>query len=261
MNGRTTSPETRAKIPCDISISTRLGFVSFLNDCSSEVIARAMPLFLLSLGATPTFIGLIEGLAETIAIGIKSISGWLSDQMVSRKPLVVCGYALSVLSRIGLLWAHVPVVLGLTRLLDRTGKGLRTAPRDAMIADAAKAGRSGRDFGITRFLDTLGAVTGIATVIILGLENNPMNDESFHIFVWIAIPFALASLVALWFLVPTIPRLTVSKKYLAWHIPKPIRGVLHQHWILCRQRNLCGLLNELRSLLRFYRRRGKSPAG
>jgi len=146
----------------ELSLPIKLGIVSFFNDCSSEVIARALPLYLTaSLGLSPTFVGAIEGLAESVSIILKGISGWLSDHLESRKPLVVLGYSLSVLSRVSLLAVQLPILFGLSRVLDRTGKGLRSAPRDAMLADATVLGMAGRDFGITRFLDTLGAICGI----------------------------------------------------------------------------------------------------
>ncbi len=210
-----------------ISTSMRLGWVSFFNDCSSEVIARALPLLLItSLGMTPTFVGVVEGMAEAVSILLKGFSGWLSDKMASRKPLVVFGYSFSVLSRIFLLAAHVPFLFALARISDRVGKGMRTAPRDAMVADATKSGLNGRAFGILRFLDTLGAVTGIAVVLVLGIGEGPMTPEVFRQCLIIAIPFGLIALLLLIFTIPTIPRATSAKTYLAWQIPKEIRGYL-----------------------------------
>lgn len=208
------------------SLATRLGWVSFLNDSSSEVIARAMPLFLLTLGMTPTFIGVVEGIAEAISIFLRGFSGWLSDRMASRKPLVVFGYALSIFSRIALLLAYIPAMLAATRVFDRTGKGLRTAPRDAMVADAVVLGKAGHAFGITRFLDTLGAVTGIVTVLLLGVGGAPLNHHAFQIIVLASIPFGLASLALLILWVPRLPREVKAKTYISVHIPKPIRAYL-----------------------------------
>ena len=219
--------QTKQAIEPGVSLSIRLGWVSFFNDASSEVLARAMPLFLTAtLGASPTLVGAIEGLSETVSILLKGFSGWLSDRMSSRKPLVVFGYSCSLLSRAVLLATSLPLAVGLIRILDRTGKGLRSAPRDAMIADAAALGRAGHAFGITRFLDTLGAVTGIALVVALGLGNGPMTIDAFRTFVLIALPFGLLSLIILIFFVPRIPRQVTAKKYFAIHIPKEIRGYL-----------------------------------
>lgn len=211
----------------DLSVATRLGWVSFFNDCSSEVIARALPLFLtVTLGASPAFVGVIEGLAEAVSILLKGFSGWLSDRMRSRKPLVVLGYSLSVVARIALLAAHVPAMLGLARVFDRTGKGLRTAPRDALIADGTALGFTGRAFGITRFLDTLGAVTGILIVLAAGVGSGPMTATMFQTLVIISIPFGFLAILGLIFFVPSLARKTRAKSYLSWQIPREIRGYL-----------------------------------
>ena len=211
----------------DFSLATRLGWVSFLNDCSSEVLARALPLLLTtSLGLSPTFVGAIEGSAEAVSILLKGFSGWFSDRLSSRKSLVVFGYALSFLSKFSFLAIHVPVLFGAARIFDRSGKGLRSAPRDAMVADAAILGRTGRDFGITRFLDTLGAMTGILVVLLLGLGSGPMTSESFRSVVWIAIPFGLASVLLLMFWVPRVPRAAQAKKYFSLTIPREVRTYL-----------------------------------
>ena len=138
-----TAPEPRPQ-----GLAARLGWVSFFNDASGEVLARALPLYLTGvLGASPAFVGWVEGLAESVAIALKGLSGWLSDRMQSRKGLVLGGYALSVLSRFAYLLGLGIGLVGLARVGDRIGKGLRGAPRDAMVADAAATGLSGRDFG------------------------------------------------------------------------------------------------------------------
>ena len=215
------SPEQQVSVP------SRLGWVSFFNDCSSEVISRALPLLLTAgLGMTPTFVGAVEGSAEAVSILLKGFSGWFSDRLPSRKPLVLFGYTLSVLSRVLMLAVHLPGLFALARIFDRTGKGMRTAPRDAMVADSVAAGMSGRAFGVTRFLDTLGAMAGIVVVLILGLGRGAMNVEMFRRFVWTSLPFALISLLVLIAAVPAVTRLTKAKAALSWHIPREIRGYL-----------------------------------
>ena len=209
------------------SLATRLGWVAFLNDASSEVLARILPLYLtLALGATPAFVGVIEGLAESVAVFLKGVSGWLSDRARSRKGFVLSGYGLSVAARAFYLFSLSPMLLGLSRVADRVGKGLRSAPRDAMVADAAAAGRAGRDFGITRFLDTLGALAGLALVLCLGVGKGPVDERTFRACVWIAIPVGLATLALLAFWVPRVPRSTFAPKRLSWHVPREIRGYL-----------------------------------
>jgi len=200
------------------SIALRLGWVAFLNDCSSEVLARVLPLFLTAfLGQSPAFVGVIEGAAESAAIFLKGISGWLSDFF---------GYFLSVAGRALYLFSSFAYVLGASRVLDRVGKGLRGAPRDAMVADAAKAGRAGRDFGVTRFLDTLGAMAGIAIVLVLGIGKGPMDSLTFRACVWIALPIGLAALALIVFGVPSVPKGAALQKRLSWRVPKEIRGFL-----------------------------------
>src|SRR5437870_1302262 len=140
-----------------------LAIVSFLTDVSSEMIYPLVPLFLTSvLGAPLVAVGLIEGIAEGTASILKTASGWLSDRMRVRKPLVVIGYALSAMAKPLMAAAYVwPVAFGV-RFLDRAGKGVRTAPRDALIADVTPLASRGRAFGFHRAADTMGAVAGPA---------------------------------------------------------------------------------------------------
>ncbi len=207
-------------------LSTRLGWVAFFNDTSGEALSRALPLVLTAgLGATPAFVGFIEGLAEAVAIGLKAVSGLVSDRMVSRKPLVAGGYLLSFLAKLLYLALHLPGGLGLARVLDRVGKGLRSAPRDAMVADAAATGALGREFGLNRMLDTLGAVTGLLLVLLLGLGHGPLDGSAFRNLVLLALPAGLVAVLLVFLWLPSVPR-TVTTKPLAWSIPKEIRGYL-----------------------------------
>ncbi|MDR1840672.1 MAG: MFS transporter [Holophagales bacterium] len=210
------------------SIALRLGWVSFLNDCSSEVLARVLPIYLTAfLGQSPAFVGVMEGAAESAAVLLKGVSGWLSDRAKCRKGFVIYGYALSVAARALYLFSLSAWMLGASRVLDRVGKGLRGAPRDAMIADAAMAGRAGRDYGITRFLDTLGAMAGLALVLALGVGKVSADiDAVFRICVWIALPIGISALVLLYFGIPKIPKETSASKRLSWRVPKEISGFL-----------------------------------
>lgn len=138
-----------------------MGLVSLLTDASSEMVYPVLPLFLANvLGAPVAVIGLIESLAEAAASFMKVGSGWLSDRVGRRKPLIALGYTMSNLAKPFLaLSASWPAVLAL-RLSDRLGKGVRTAPRDALIAESALDGQRGRSFGVHRALDTIGAAIG-----------------------------------------------------------------------------------------------------
>ncbi|HXH20928.1 MAG TPA: MFS transporter [Dehalococcoidia bacterium] len=138
-----------------------LGLVSFVADVSSEMAYPIVPVFLtMTLGASVPVVGVIEGIAEGAASFLKLFSGWFSDRVGRRKPLVVAGYGLSATGKLLLALSFVwPQVL-LARLVDRVGKGVRTSPRDALIADSTSEGYSGRAFGFHRAMDTAGAVIG-----------------------------------------------------------------------------------------------------
>jgi MFS family permease len=141
---------------------------SFLTDISSEMLFNLLPLFLFNvLGARTAVIGLIEGLAETTSSLLKVFSGWLSDRWGSRKGLAVLGYALSSISKPFLYFATTwGWVLGV-RFADRTGKGIRTAPRDALIADSVGERQRGIAFGLHRAGDTAGAVIGLGIAFLI----------------------------------------------------------------------------------------------
>ena len=139
-----------------------LGLVSLFTDISSEMVYPLISLYLTTtLGATPAIVGIIEGIAESIASLLKTYSGYLSDKIQRRKPLAIFGYGAATVGKL-LLYLSTSwgwVLAG--RVVDRFGKGVRTAPRDALIAEASAEGRLGHSFGLHRALDTLGAVIGI----------------------------------------------------------------------------------------------------
>lgn len=144
------------------------GLVSLFMDISSEMVYPLVPLFLTNvLGATRTTVGIIEGLAEATASVLKVFSGWLSDRLGKRKFLMTIGYGISVVSRPVIAnaatWAEV---LG-ARFIDRFGKGVRTAPRDAIIADSTTPEKFGFAFGFHRSMDTVGAAIGPAVAFVL----------------------------------------------------------------------------------------------
>ena len=138
-----------------------LGIVSLLNDSASEMIYPLLPIFLTAvLGATAVDVGLIEGAADGLASILKYYAGAYSDRLKKRKPLIVSGYTLAAVSRALIAAATVwPLVL-VARLIDRTGKGIRSAPRDALIADVTPLEQRGRAFGFHRALDHTGAIIG-----------------------------------------------------------------------------------------------------
>ncbi len=161
-----------------------LGFVSMLMDISSEMIHSLLPLFMVStLGASAFTVGLIEGLAEATALIVKVFSGTLSDYLGKRKGLAVFGYALGALTKP--LFALAPTVgIVLTaRLLDRVGKGIRGAPRDALVADITPAHLRGAAFGLRQSIDTIGAFLG--PLLAVGLMLLWAND--FRAVFWVAV--------------------------------------------------------------------------
>jgi MFS family permease len=183
-----------------------LSLVSFLNDTSSEIIYPLLPAFLaITLGATPFAIGLIEGFAETVSSLLKLFSGYLSDKFEKRKLLVFSGYTLSSLMRPLLAFATSWQQVLVLRVTDRTGKGIRGAPRDALIADSTAPEKRGFAFGFHRAADHLGAVLGpiIAFALLYLWSENPneptANDYS-RIFLFAAIP-AILSIFVIAFLV------------------------------------------------------------
>ena len=149
-----------------------LGLAALLNDAASELIYPLLPIFLsTTLGATPVVIGLIEGIADGMASILKYFGGVWSDRVKQRKPMVVAGYALAAASRLLIAAATLwPLVLA-ARLIDRTGKGIRSAPRDALISDVTPREERGRAYGFHRALDHTGAIVGplLAVLLLQGL--------------------------------------------------------------------------------------------
>lgn len=196
---------------------TVAGFVSFFMDVSSEMIYPLVPLFLANvIGVNKSVIGLIEGIAESTASLLKVFSGWFSDRIGNRKWLMAVGYGISTLSRpfiaLATGWQQV---LG-SRFIDRFGKGVRTAPRDAIIAESTDKSSLGKAFGFHRSMDTMGAVVGPAMALFfLGIFSNDYRKVF-----WLSmIPGAIAVLLIIFFIAekkkePNVqaerPRLTLA---------------------------------------------------
>lgn len=183
-----------------------ISLVSLLNDASSEIIYPLLPIFLsLILGASPAIVGLIEGAAESISSLLKLFSGYFSDRRGKRKVFVVLGYSLASFVRPLLAFATSWYqVLGI-RLADRAGKGIRTAPRDAMIADTVRFEERGLAFGFHRAMDHTGAVIGpmigyFLVMLLAGNRNAPTASEFTKIFLLASIPALAAVTVAGFFL-------------------------------------------------------------
>ena len=170
-----------------------LGGVSFLTDIATEMIYPLLPLFLSSvIGANASFIGAIEGAAESTASLLKLASGWWSDKVRKRKPLVMLGYGIATVARPFIAIAQTATQVLAIRLTDRVGKGIRTAPRDALLADSIDAESRGRAFGFHAAMDNAGAVIGPLIAFLLLRQFDLSLREVF----WLAaIPGVLAFIV------------------------------------------------------------------
>lgn len=153
----TAKKSNRARITCNV---IALGVVSLFNDAASEMIYPLIPIFITFLGSTAVILGIIEGVAETTAAMLKLVSGIISDKIGKRKVLVVIGYGISSLIRpfTGVVSSAWQIVF--IRMIDRVGKGIRTAPRDALIASSIDDRIRGKAFGLHRAMDHAGAVIG-----------------------------------------------------------------------------------------------------
>jgi len=172
-----------------------LGLVSFLNDAASEMITPLLPLFLTAtLGAGPAVVGLVEGVAEATASLLKLISGRLADRGWNHKRLVLGGYGVSNLARpligLALSWGWVLML----RFLDRVGKGIRTSPRDALIAASTLQPGRGKAFGFHRALDNAGAMVGPLVAFVLLSQGLSMQQ----VFLWSLVPGLLVLVLLFW---------------------------------------------------------------
>jgi MFS family permease len=182
-----------------------LSLVSLLNDTSSEIIYPLLPAFLaLTLGASPFAIGLIEGFAESVASILKLFSGYLSDRFHTRKLLVFLGYALAAVMRPFLAFVTSWQQVLLVRMTDRAGKGIRGAPRDALLAASVPRDERGMVFGFNRAADHLGAVVGPVCAFLLlswiaSDSSNPTAREYQQVFLFASVPVVIGLFVIVFF--------------------------------------------------------------
>jgi MFS family permease len=179
-----------------------VGFTSFFMDVSSEMVINIIPLFLANvLGIKTNIIGLIEGVAEATSSVLKLFSGWLSDKMGQRKWLAVLGYGLSAICKPFFYIANTWGLVAGVRWADRVGKGIRTAPRDALVADSVTADSRGIAFGFHRTMDTAGAVLGVgvaALVVWFGQRNtNLLTAGTFKVIVLLSLLPAFLAVLSL----------------------------------------------------------------
>lgn len=207
-----------------------LGLVSFLTDLSSEMIYPVLPLFLTALGAGGLMIGLIEGAAETTASLLKVFSGWFSDRRDKRKPFLIGGYGSSALVKPLLVVASSPWhVLGI-RLTERVGKGIRSAPRDALVADSTARESMGKAFGFHKAMDSAGAVAGvIAALVLLALVASMEEMERFRLVFLVATVPAFAGVLVILLFVREKER---GKRTAAGAFRKDMAKLSREFWFL-----------------------------
>ncbi len=188
-----------AQIPRGVWV---LGFVSLFMDISSEMIHSLLPIYMVAgLGMSAFHLGLIEGAAEATALIVKIFSGALSDYFGKRKGLALLGYSLGALSKPAFALASGPTLIFTARIVDRIGKGIRGAPRDALLADIAPAHLRGASFGLRQSLDTVGAFLG--PLLAVGFMLLWQND--FKMVFWLAFIPALVSVACLFFGIEEAP--------------------------------------------------------
>ena len=179
-----------------------VSLTSFFMDVSSEMVVNILPLFLANvLGIKTNIIGIIEGVAEATASVLKLFSGWLSDKLRARKWLAVIGYGLSAVSKPFFYFAHSWGVVAGVRWADRVGKGIRTAPRDALLADSIQKEQRGLAFGFHRAADTAGAMIGllIALLVVWLAQSSALDlgDATFRTIVLISLVPAFLAVLSL----------------------------------------------------------------
>jgi MFS family permease len=201
-----------------------LSAVSFFTDVSTEMIYPLLPVFLAAvLGANASFIGAIEGVAESTASLLKLVSGWWSDKIGRRKLLVVLGYGIATIARPFTAMTHSASQVLAIRLTDRIGKGIRTAPRDALLADSAPTRARGRAFGFHAAADNAGAVLGpLLAFMILKLQGVgsfdganrllPHDEQALRNVFWLAAVPGIIALAVLIIVVRDVPRREAGEK-------------------------------------------------
>lgn len=168
-----------------------LGLVSCFADISSEMVYPLIPLYLTAaFGATPALVGLIEGIAESVASLLKVFSGYISDRFQKKKAIAFCGYATGLIYKIALIFAGSWAGILAARVIDRFGKGVRTAPRDVMVAESSDKSSMGKSFGVHKMLDMAGSAAGILLAFLL-MKN--IGDSGYRmVFILSIIPVVLA---------------------------------------------------------------------
>lgn len=202
-----------------------LGLVSFFADISAEMVYPIIPLYLTSVfGATPALVGVIEGIAESLASLLKVFSGYFSDRYQKKKPIAFLGYATGLVYKVALIAASSWIGILGARVIDRMGKGIRTAPRDVMVSDSAESNRMGAAFGLHKALDMAGSAIGILIAfLLLSSANGVFNYK--NLFFVSMIP-ALLSLAMFPLIKEKIVKHNLKERVHFWKNMKKLDGQL-----------------------------------
>lgn len=202
-----------------------LGLVSFFSDISAEMVYPIIPLYLTTVfGATPALVGVIEGIAESLASLLKVFSGYITDKWGRKKPVAFVGYAAGLVYKAALIFAGSWAgVLG-ARVIDRVGKGIRTAPRDVLVSESADKNQMGKAFGIHKALDMAGSAIGIFASYLL-IKNAGENFAYKELFAVSIIP-AVLDLLMFFFIKEKKEHSQVTKKEPFWQNMKKLDGQL-----------------------------------
>ncbi len=213
-----------AQIPRTVWV---LGFVSLLMDVSSELVHSLLPVFLVaSLGASALTVGIIEGLAEAAALVSKVFSGAVSDWLQRRKALILLGYGLSAATKpLFPLAASAEAVLG-ARFLDRIGKGIRGAPRDALVADVSPPSIRGACYGLRQSMDTIGAIVGPAAAIALML----LLHGNIKAVLWFAVLPAILAVALIFFGVGEPKEISARHRFISPIDWSALKGFSRAYW-------------------------------
>lgn len=202
-----------------------LGLVSFFSDISAEMVYPIVPLYLTgAFGATPALVGIIEGIAESLASLLKVFSGYITDKYHKKKPIAFIGYATGLIYKAALLFAGSWVGILGARVVDRVGKGIRTAPRDVMVCESADKDQMGKAFGIHKALDMAGSAAGIFISFLL-LKNAGENLAYQKLFAVSAVP-ALMGLIVFFFIREKKEHCAATQREPFWRNVKKLDGRL-----------------------------------
>jgi len=208
-----------------------LGLVSFFSDISAEMVYPIIPLYLTTVfGATPALVGIIEGIAESLASILKVFSGYITDKKGKKKPIAMVGYATGLVYKAALIFAGSWIGVLMARVIDRIGKGIRTAPRDVMVSDSADKNHTGKAFGIHKALDMAGSAIGILISYLL-LRSDGGNFEYRKLFAISIIP-AVLGLLMFFFIKEKKEHRQAAKREPFWQNMKTIDGQLKLYLIV-----------------------------